>query len=54
MKIREAKAGDADQISYLLSELGYEFSGKQVKQKIMAFEQSETDKVYVAIKGKDL
>ena len=48
MNIRDAKPEDAKQISALMKELGYEASPDLIKAKLLEFDKTSSDEVFVA------
>lgn len=54
IEIRPATAHDSEQISLLIRELGYVISPQQLRQKLIAVQDSKTDRVLVAVSGEAL
>lgn len=54
LEIRPATAQDSEQISLLIRELGYAISPQQLRQKLIAAQDSKTDRVLVAVSGEAL
>jgi ribosomal protein S18 acetylase RimI-like enzyme len=54
IEIRLATVQDAEQISLLIRELGYAMSPQQLRQKLIAAQDSKMDRVMVAVSGEQL